>query len=179
MLTSLVPYSSPSFVATIVPAPGAQCSPPVIPASESRVLSSTSPQFRAQCSPQDIYRVQCSSPGSSSHFPPLSLSSLDSFCRRVLENLDSFPTIKVVDGLIFIGSRLVVPWVGTIQEDLFRVAHDTLGHFGAEKSYANLRSAYYWPRMRTELEDTGGEVSWKPVVTSWVHCRLWIIFPSM
>jgi len=26
---------------------------------------------------------------------------------------------------------------------------------------------------------TGGEVSWKPVGTSWVHCRLWIIFPPM
>jgi len=26
---------------------------------------------------------------------------------------------------------------------------------------------------------TGGKVSWKPVETSWVHCRLWIIFPPM
>lgn len=32
------------------------------------------------------------------------------------------------------------------------MAHDSLGHFGAEKSYANLRSAYYWPKMRAELE---------------------------
>ena len=77
----------------------------------------------------------------------------DPFCRKVMANLDSFPMIKVVDGLIFIGSRLVVPRVGTIREDLFRAAHDSLGHFGAEKSYANLRSAYYWPRMRTELEE--------------------------
>jgi hypothetical protein len=76
----------------------------------------------------------------------------DSFCRKILENLESFPAIKVVDGLIYIGSRLVVPRVGTIREDLFRAAHDTLGHFGFEKSYATLRSAYYWPRMRAELE---------------------------
>ena len=27
--------------------------------------------------------------------------------------------------------------------------------------------------------DTGGEVSWKPVGTSWVNCRLWITFPPM
>jgi hypothetical protein len=77
----------------------------------------------------------------------------DSFCQKILKNQDSFPTVKVVDGLIYIGSRLVVPRVGTIREDLFRMAHDSLGHFGAEKSYANLRSAYYWPRMRVELEE--------------------------
>ena len=77
----------------------------------------------------------------------------DTFCRRILDNLHSFPTIKVVDGLIYIGSRLVVPRVGTVREDLFRAAHDSLGHFGAEKSYGSLRSAYYWPRMRTELEE--------------------------
>ena len=27
--------------------------------------------------------------------------------------------------------------------------------------------------------DTGGEVTWKPVGTSWVNCGLWIIFPPM
>ena len=26
---------------------------------------------------------------------------------------------------------------------------------------------------------TGGKVSWKPVGTSWVNCRLWITFPPM
>jgi len=77
----------------------------------------------------------------------------DSFCQKVLRNLDSFPATKVVDGLIFMGEWLVVPWVGTIREDLFCAAHDSLGHFGVEKSYASLRSAYYWPRMWTELEE--------------------------
>ena len=33
------------------------------------------------------------------------------------------------------------------------MAHGSLGHFGAEKSYANLQSAYYWPRMQMELEE--------------------------
>ena len=43
----------------------------------------------------------------------------DPFCQKVMANLDSFPMIKVVDDLIFIGSRLVVPCVGMIWEDLF------------------------------------------------------------
>ena len=76
----------------------------------------------------------------------------DSFCRRILDNLGSFPWIKLVDGLIYISTRLMVPWVGTLWEDLFQAAYDSLGHFGVEKSYANLCSAYYWPKMRTELE---------------------------
>ena len=78
--------------------------------------------------------------------------SSDSFCQKILGNLDSFPAAKVVDGLIYIGLRLVIPRMGTIREELFRLAHDSLGHFGAEKSYTNLQSAYYWPRMRAKLE---------------------------
>ena len=76
----------------------------------------------------------------------------DPFCQRILNNQTSFPNVKIDDGLIYIGSRLVVPRTGTIREDLFRMAHDTLGHFGVDKTYTNLRSAYYWPRMRAELE---------------------------
>ena len=78
--------------------------------------------------------------------------SSDTFCQKVLDNLDSFPNTKVINRLIYIGSRLVVPQVGTIHEDLFQAAHHNLGHFGAEKSYASLQSAYYWPQMQTELE---------------------------
>ena len=76
----------------------------------------------------------------------------DPFCQKILNNRSSFPEVKIENGPIYIGSRLVVPHTGTIREDLFRMAHDTLGHFGINKTYANLCSAYYWPRMRAELE---------------------------
>ena len=33
-----------------------------------------------------------------------------------------------------------------------QMAHDSLGQVRAEKSYTTLHSAYYWPRMRAELE---------------------------
>lgn len=39
-----------------------------------------------------------------------------------------------------------------IREALFQLAHDTLGHFGTDKSYAALRDAYYWPNMRKQLQ---------------------------
>ena len=76
----------------------------------------------------------------------------DKFAQRLLCNRESIPSVSVTDGLIFLGNRLVIPRVGGIREELFRLAHDNLGHFGSEKSYATLYPDFYWPRMRTELE---------------------------
>ena len=77
----------------------------------------------------------------------------DKFAQRLLRNQESLPSVSVKDGLIFLGNRLVIPRVGNVREELFRLAHDNLGHFGSEKSYATLYPDFYWPRMRTELED--------------------------
>ena len=46
---------------------------------------------------------------------------------------------------------------------MFHLSHDTLGHFGADKSYANLRDAYYWPNMQQDLE--------KVYIPSCVDCQ--------
>jgi hypothetical protein len=47
---------------------------------------------------------------------------------------------------------LLIPCIGDIREILFCLAHDALGHFGADISYATLRDTYYWPNMRHDLE---------------------------
>lgn len=60
--------------------------------------------------------------------------------------------MKTVNGLLYLHDRLIVPRITEIREALFRLAHDSLGHFGFEKGYETLRATYYWPRMRTELE---------------------------
>jgi hypothetical protein len=78
----------------------------------------------------------------------------DDFCRK-LSNVDvSMPGIRFVNNLWYVGDRLVIPRYGTLREDLFRLAHDSLGHFGSDKSYANIRNWYYWPNMRRDLENT-------------------------
>lgn len=59
--------------------------------------------------------------------------------------------IAVRNGLLYVGERLVIPRVADLREGLFALAHDSLGHFGAEKSYAALQPSYYWPHMRKEL----------------------------
>ena len=75
----------------------------------------------------------------------------DSFCKQFAEGLTSVPGIRSVDGLWYVGDRLLIPRSGTCREDLFRLAHDALGHFGADKAYATLKDHYYWPNMRRDL----------------------------
>ena len=60
--------------------------------------------------------------------------------------------ISEKDGFWFIGTWLVIPNVPHICEALFYLAHDALGHFVSDKSYAALRTAYYWPNMQKHLE---------------------------
>ena len=56
------------------------------------------------------------------------------------------------NGLLYVGRRLLIPNIPQIRELFFNLAHDTLGHFGFDKSYEALRDSYYWPNMRRDLE---------------------------
>ncbi|GBE85800.1 hypothetical protein SCP_0803220 [Sparassis crispa] len=76
----------------------------------------------------------------------------DKWCVKLRDNLPSVG-VREQDGLLYVGDRLVIPHVQEIREGIFRLAHDTLGHFGFDKSYAAIRDAYYWPHMRKELEE--------------------------
>jgi Integrase zinc binding domain len=80
----------------------------------------------------------------------------DPWCLGILDDLkrgmvDSKLNIVLKHGLLFIGQRLVIPKYKDLRERLFQLAHDNLGHFGAEKSYANLCNDFYWPNMRRDL----------------------------
>jgi hypothetical protein len=76
----------------------------------------------------------------------------DDFCKKVIATADPMKGISQANGLWYIGDRLLIPRAGSIWEDLFRLAHDSSGHFGTDKSYATLRDAYYWPNMHRNLE---------------------------
>ena len=76
----------------------------------------------------------------------------DRFAQKLLRNLSSIEGAALRDGLLYVSNRLVVPRVPALRETLFTLAHDSLGHFGADKSYAALRDSYYWPGMRADLE---------------------------
>ena len=74
----------------------------------------------------------------------------DEFCKCVASS--SMKGWTQSNGLWYIGDRLLIPQVTNIHETLFHLAHDTLGHFGADKSYTSLLDAYYWPNMRQDWE---------------------------
>ena len=54
---------------------------------------------------------------------------LDPFCVKLNDAPDSCPGLRVVDGLMYLGNRLIIPCHGDIREMLFLLAHDSLGHF--------------------------------------------------
>jgi RNase H-like domain found in reverse transcriptase/Integrase zinc binding domain len=85
----------------------------------------------------------------------------DNFCIRLPNS--GMKGITNSNGLWYISSRLVIPHYGNIRENLFQLAHDSLGHFGADKSYGSLRDAYYWPNMRWDLE--------KSYIPSCIDCQ--------
>ncbi|THH11766.1 hypothetical protein EW146_g7926 [Bondarzewia mesenterica] len=78
---------------------------------------------------------------------------VDPWCQKLQRNLASIPGATCSDGLLFVGKRLVVPRVPHIREMLFQLAHDALGHFSSDKSYATLRDSYYWPGMRNDIQN--------------------------
>lgn len=91
------------------------------------------------------------------HIDPTLLKSIvdgyeiDPFCIKLANNDKSIEGIKWVHGLLYVGNCLVIPRIGTLQEDLFHLTHDSLRHFGFDKSYASLRDTYYWPNMQRDL----------------------------
>jgi len=73
----------------------------------------------------------------------------DNFAKKLMAG-STIPGVHEDHGLWYVGNHLVIPRTGSCREDLFRLAHDSMGHFGADKAYATLRSAYYWPNMRRD-----------------------------
>lgn len=57
--------------------------------------------------------------------------------------------LSVIDGLLFKGSRVVVPEV--LRKEMLENIHE--GHLGMEKCKRRAKVALYWPNMNSEIED--------------------------
>ena len=77
----------------------------------------------------------------------------DPWCQKLLSASKGMPELSIKDGLWFLGNRLIVPGGCGAREHIFKLTHDTLGHFGFFKSYENIRHSYFWPGMRKDLEE--------------------------
>ena len=59
--------------------------------------------------------------------------------------IDNKLGISSWNGMIFIGTRLIILKHKDICENLFHLTHDNLSHFSTEKSYATLRNNFTGP----------------------------------
>jgi hypothetical protein len=85
----------------------------------------------------------------------------NTWCAAILNDLQHGVVDKKLNttlqhGLLFIGSRLIIPKYKNLQEHLYQLAHNNLRHFSAEKSYSVLRDDFYWPKM------------WKNLINSYI-----------
>ena len=76
----------------------------------------------------------------------------DPFVAKLTSASAGMDMIREENGFWFIKDRLIIPDIKHVRELLFRLAHDTLGHFGSAKSFGSLRDSFYWPYMRRDLE---------------------------
>ena len=76
----------------------------------------------------------------------------DNFVKKIATGTN-VPGMHEENGLWYVGDRLIIPCTMSCREDLFHLAHDSMGHFGTDKAYANLRESYHWPNMRKDLKD--------------------------
>ena len=76
----------------------------------------------------------------------------DPWCQKLISASRGMPNLIIKNGLWFLGDCLIIPAEGAVREQIFRLAHDTLGHFGFHKTYETIRNSYFWPNMRSDLE---------------------------
>ena len=78
--------------------------------------------------------------------------SLDAL--RAQASADEPSDFELEDGLLLHTGRLVVPWVDNLPTDLIKEAHNQVSttYPGRDKTYRLLRSQYYWPRMKADID---------------------------
>jgi hypothetical protein len=65
---------------------------------------------------------------------------VDTFTKKLMTLGNQCQTYSL-DGLLYIANRLILPRTASLRECFFQLAHDSLGHFCADKSYATLRDS--------------------------------------
>uniref|UniRef100_A0A0W0FT10 Integrase zinc-binding domain-containing protein n=1 Tax=Moniliophthora roreri TaxID=221103 RepID=A0A0W0FT10_MONRR len=66
----------------------------------------------------------------------------DDFCTKLSETV---PGVEFQNGLWYVVNHLVIPKWKQLRESLYWLAHNSAGHFGADKCYALLKDSYFWP----------------------------------
>ena len=78
--------------------------------------------------------------------------NLDPFCLALINVLPLRKECQLIDKLLYIDGRLVVPADRQTRRKLIKEAHHCLGHLGYTKMVAKLRHNFFWPKMAKEVE---------------------------
>jgi hypothetical protein len=70
----------------------------------------------------------------------------------VLRDRSQWIEYMIQEGFLFKGNKLCIPKC-SMRDNLLKEKHSggLPGHFGHDKTFAQLRSSYYWPGMRTKV----------------------------
>jgi hypothetical protein len=70
----------------------------------------------------------------------------------ILRDRSQWTEYMVQEGLFFRGNQLCIP-ICSMRDNLLKDKHSggLAGHFGHDKTFAQLSSSYYWPGMRTDV----------------------------
>ena len=77
----------------------------------------------------------------------------DPWCKQLESATKGMASVTFRDGLWFLNNCLIVPAASGLREHIFRLAHDSLGHFSFFKTYKHIQESYFWPGMRKDLEE--------------------------
>ena len=78
----------------------------------------------------------------------------DEFAKQLWKDIStgSIEGAQEENNLLYVGRQLLIPNIPQIRELFYNLAHNTLGHFGFDKSYEALQDSYYWLNMQQDLE---------------------------
>ncbi|SCZ88169.1 BZ3500_MvSof-1268-A1-R1_Chr10-2g02865 [Microbotryum saponariae] len=77
----------------------------------------------------------------------------DAFCQQALNNITSVASeFKIIDALLYLRGRLVIPLLAPLRESILHDAHDALGHLGDVKMYQTVIQTYFWPNMSRHVK---------------------------
>ncbi|SCZ91567.1 BZ3500_MvSof-1268-A1-R1_Chr1-2g01494 [Microbotryum saponariae] len=77
----------------------------------------------------------------------------DTFCQQALNNIASVASeFKIIDTLLYLRGRLVIPLLAPLRESILHDAHDALGHLGDVKMYQTVIQTYFWPNMSRHVK---------------------------
>ncbi|SGZ27798.1 BQ5605_C026g10191 [Microbotryum silenes-dioicae] len=77
----------------------------------------------------------------------------DPFCQQAMSNIGSVTSdFKIVDALLYLRGRLIIPSLAPLRESILHDAHDAQGHLGDMKTYQTVQQAYFWPNMSRDVK---------------------------